>query len=75
MNLMIAVDGETLKRARIRALEENTSVNAVLNEYLQAYAGLTLRRQQALGDLLESSRQAASGRGGRRWTRDELHER
>lgn len=75
MNLTITVDGETLKRARIRALEENTSVNAVLSEYLQAYAGLTLRRQQALADLLGLSRQTASCRGECRWTRDELHER
>lgn len=39
-NLTINVDEEVLKRARIRALEENTSVNAVLGEYLKGYARL-----------------------------------
>jgi tryptophan synthase alpha subunit len=29
-NLTITVDGETVKRARMRALEEGTSVNALL---------------------------------------------
>ena len=40
-NLTITVDEQTLKRARMRALEEDTSVNAVLREYLEAYAGGT----------------------------------
>ena len=37
-NLTISVDGEVLKRARIRALEEDTSVNAVLGGFLKEYA-------------------------------------
>lgn len=38
-NLTITVDPETLKRARIRAIEEGTSVNRVLGHHLRAYAG------------------------------------
>ena len=38
MNLTIAVDPSVLKRARVRAIEEDTSVNAVLREHLVAYA-------------------------------------
>ena len=37
-NLTIAVDEDVLRRARIRALEEGSSVNALLREYLIAYA-------------------------------------
>ena len=37
-NLTISVNDEVLKRARIRALEENRSVNAILNQYLEHYA-------------------------------------
>ena len=33
-NLTITVDDEVLRRARIRALEEGSSVNAVLRDYL-----------------------------------------
>ena len=34
-NLTISVNDEVLKRARIRALEENSSVNTVLGQYLE----------------------------------------
>jgi plasmid stability protein len=39
MNLTITVDDELLRRARIRALSQGTSVNAVLREFLESYAG------------------------------------
>ena len=75
MNLTIVVDDDTLKHARIRAIQENTSVNAVVREYLTAYAGAQRRRAQACERLLALSRSCESGRGGATWTRDDLHER
>ena len=75
MNLTITVDDEVLKRARIRALEQDTSVNAVLRDYLESYAGGSRRRREAVRRLLELSRTTRSGRGAATWTRDELHER
>ena len=76
MNLTITVDNEVLKRARIRALEEDTSVNAVLRDYLVSYAaGGPRRRREAAGRLLILSRTTRAGRGTATWTRDELHER
>ncbi len=78
MNLTINVDAEVLKRARIRALEENTSVNAVLAHYLVHYARLDesrRQRQAALDALLTLAEQSLAGRGDSTWTRDELHER
>lgn len=74
-NLTITVSDEALRRARIRALEQGTSVNALLRDYLEAYAGAKQAQEQAVRRLLDLSARAASGRGGRRWTRDELHER
>ena len=74
MNLTIVVDDEILKRARIRAIQENTSVNAVVRDYLTAYAGAG-RRAEACERLLALSRSCESGRGSATWTRDELHER
>ena len=75
MKLTITVDDEVLRAARIRALEENTSVNAVLRDYLASYAGLTSGKAGAAGRLLQLSRTCRSGSGQSRWTRDELHER
>lgn len=74
-NLTITVDEEVLKRARVRALEQGTSVNALLRVYLETFAGASSERRQATRDLLERSERAQSARGGRRWTREELHDR
>jgi plasmid stability protein len=74
-NLTITVDDEVLKRARLRATEQGTSVNAVVRDYLEQYAGTRSAQEQALTKLLALSAQASSKRGRRKWTRDELHER
>ena len=73
--LTITLDDEVLKRARLRATEQGTSVNAVVRHYLEQYAGTSSAQEQALGNLLKSSDQTRSKRGRRMWTRDELHER
>lgn len=73
-NLTITVDDETLKRARIRALEDGASVNAVLREYLEVYAGTGREQAGAARRILAASRRSSSGSGGRGWTREELYE-
>ena len=74
-NLTVAVDEDLLQRARQRALAQGTSVNALLRGYLEDYTGARQGREQAVHDLLEMSRDSRSGSQGRRWTREELHER
>jgi hypothetical protein len=74
-NLTIVIEGDTLKRARMRALEEGTSVNAVVRDYLADYAGMKARKEKAINDLLRLSQQTKARRGNRRWTREDLHER
>lgn len=75
-NLTVTVDERVLRRARIRALERGTSVNAVVAEYLERYAGADATAAALAGflDLAAGSR-AGSGEGGRTWRRDELHDR
>jgi plasmid stability protein len=75
MNLTITVDEEVQRRARIRALEQGTSVNAVLREFLASYAGGTVESQarSRLAAFARKSR-ATSGAEGRRWTRTELYD-
>jgi hypothetical protein len=74
-NLTITVDEESLIKARIRALQEGTSVNALLREFLDSYAGVRREQQEAAGRISALSRNSTSRRGGRTWTRDDLHER
>ncbi|MFT4028941.1 MAG: hypothetical protein QM675_03610 [Protaetiibacter sp.] len=74
-NLTIAIDDEVLKRARLRALEQGTSVNALLRDYLSSYVGED-RNMQVRREIVESARRSRAGSGseGRTWTRDDLYE-
>lgn len=74
-NLTIVIEGDTLKRARMRALEEGTSVNAVVRDYLADYAGMKDQKEKAIRDLLRLSQRTKTRRGNRLWIRDDLHER
>lgn len=75
-NLTLSIDEKLLRRARVRAVEEGTTVNAVVRGYLEGYAGrdASATARSRFVRLAEASR-ARSGRSGRRWTRDELHDR
>jgi plasmid stability protein len=75
-NLTLSIDDELLKRARIRALERDTSVNALVRDYLQSLVARD-SRQSGMAEFLAlaSSVHAGSGPEGRTWTRDELYER
>jgi plasmid stability protein len=75
MNLTITVDEEVLRRARIRALEQGTSVNAVLREFLESYAGAEVEStaRSRLASFARGS-DASSGPEGRRWARSELYD-
>lgn len=74
-NLTITIDEDSLKKARMRALQEGTSVNALLREFLKSYAGVRREQQVAAERIVALSRRSKSRRGGRTWTRDDLHER
>jgi hypothetical protein len=83
-NLTITVDAETLKRARIKALEDGTSVNALVREYLESYAsrprvqaGGTREEQiEALERIFALAKEVGAGSGpeGRTWKREDLYD-
>ena len=74
-NLTLAIDEHVLKRARIRALEQGTTVNALVREYLESFA--RDERKAAIAHFLELARASTSGSGpqGRTWTREDLYDR
>ena len=75
-NLTLSIDDDLLRRARIKALEHGTSVNALLREYLEAFTG-TGKAKAALEAFIEIA-ERHRGQGpdqGRTWTRDELYDR
>ena len=73
-NLTIKVDDALLRRARLKALQEGTSVNQVLVASLQAYSGGD-PRTRGWQEFLDGAGGQQAVPGGRDWTRDELHER
>jgi plasmid stability protein len=75
-NLTLTIDDDLLKRARMRALQRDTSVNALVREYLEQVVSEAAGIDPLDGFLALSEPVAAgSGPGGRTWTREELHER
>jgi hypothetical protein len=73
-NLTLAVDEELLRRARIKALEQGTSVNALARAYHEHDVSVA-SHEAVKGFLAVAGRAAASsGVGGRSWLRDELHD-
>ncbi len=75
MNLTITADEQTIRKARIRALNENTSVNAVVNAFLREYAQEAdkqkdaLKRFAAATDLVHSR----TGDAARGWSREDAY--
>lgn len=72
-NLTLVIEDELLLRARKRALDQGTSVNALVRGYLESFAGRDTSHA-AMRAFVES----AAGYGAsseHAWTREELHER
>lgn len=74
-NLTITVDDDLLRKARIRAAELGTSVNAVLREYMEQWTGVQEERRRAIERIVAASKRSRASSGGRKWTRDEIYER
>jgi hypothetical protein len=74
-NLTITIDDQILKKARMRALEEGISINALLREYLEKYTGANKQYQQATQEILRIAKASKSSSAGKHWSRDELYER
>lgn len=74
-NLTITVDDATLRRARVKAAEQGTSVNAVLRNELERFAGLA-KQQSIAEEFLAVADEIAgsSGPEGHNWKREDLYE-
>lgn len=74
-NLTMIFDSELLKKARIRALEEGTSVNALMREVLRRYALRQGKWEDVLAQIDEIAKKSKASSGGKKWTRASLYER
>lgn len=73
-NLTVAIDDALLQRAREAAVRENTSVNALVREFLRRYVDARSQRLAALARF-ESVAAASESISQQPWSRESLHER
>jgi Family of unknown function (DUF6364) len=74
-NITLAIDEEVLTEVRRYAAARNTTVNALVRDYLSQIAHDADRVAKARARLLELSERSKAEIGPVAWTRDELHER
>ncbi len=70
-NITFSADDELIERARLRAIEQKTTLNVVFRQWLERYAGpaVTIEEYRQLMARLEGVD------AGRRFTRDEMNSR
>lgn len=75
-NLTVTIEDHVLKRARLRALEMDTSVNALVRNYLCNLIGIDASSEiiQNFATFASQSK-VGSGKNGRNWERKDLYDR
>ena len=74
-NITLSVDDEILAAVRRLAAERNSTVNALVREYLTNLAQHQDRARRARVRLRQLSKQSQGRLGKKTWTRDDLHDR
>lgn len=74
-NITVTVDDETYRRARIKAAERDTSVSALVRQFLTEVAADESRAERLRRLEAETRAQITDFVVGDRLSRDELHER
>lgn len=73
--LTLTIDEGTLSKAEAQAKQRGTTVEDLLRRYLDGLAKREAVTDEAVRSLLSLAKKAQSGSGGRRWSREEAHER
>jgi hypothetical protein len=74
-NLTLSIDDDILLEARKFALENRTTVNQLVRDYLSRIAAQRDRRRAARERLKRSMRTKRVEVGERRWAREDIYER
>ena len=74
-NITLSVDENVLAAVRRHAAERNSTVNALVRDFLAALAAHEDRAKRARARLRELSAQSRGRLGKKTWTREELHDR
>ncbi len=74
-NITLSVDENVLSAVRRHAAERNSTVNALVREYLTNLAAHEGRAGRARARMRQLSKESQGRLGRKTWTRDELHDR
>lgn len=74
-NITLSVDEHVLAAVRRLAAERDSSVNALVREYLANLAAHEDRARRARARLRQLSNQSRGRLGRKTWSREELHDR
>lgn len=74
-NITLSVDENVLATVRRHAAERNSTVNALVREYLTGLAAHEDRAKRARVRLRQLSAQSQGRLGKKTWSREELHDR
>ena len=75
-NITLSVDDEIIKKVRKIAIDKNTTLTAMVRDYLTSVANRDAQeKNQALMKLRHSFKAMSRDMGQRKWNREILHER
>ncbi|MBI4273655.1 MAG: hypothetical protein HY659_02995 [Rhizobiales bacterium] len=74
-NITVTVDDETYRKARIKAAERDTSVSALVKQFLNRLAAGESQAERLLSDERALRERIQNFRAADRLSRDELHDR
>lgn len=74
-NITLSVDEKVLDVVRRHAAEHNSTVNALVRDYLTNLAAHQDQAKNARARLRELSAESSGRLGKKTWTRDDLHDR
>jgi len=74
-NITLSVDENVLAIVRRHAAERNSTVNALVREYLAGLAAHEDRAKRARARLRQLSAHSRGRLGKKTWTREDLHDR
>jgi plasmid stability protein len=74
-NLTISIDEKVIRKARVRAINEGTSISARIRKFLAVYVEGENRQQSAARNFIASARRSKANRDGVAWARADAYDR
>jgi hypothetical protein len=76
MNVTLSVDEEIVKKVRKIAMDRDTTLTAMVRDYLTSVANSdSVDRKEQVARLMRSVERSSRHMGPRTWTRDDLYDR